>query len=292
MIIFMQTNHKLNLLTFDIEEWFHINDSTWVPVSKWLQLDARVTKNTRILLDLLSKHKVKATFFVMGWIAEVYPNLVKQIAAEGHEIGYHSYYHMRPMYQSKEVFTKDLKDGISMIENITQKKIAVYRAPNLSLDSKTTWILPILIENGIKASSSTKSYRSIKGQIIPNQPFIWQTETGELPEFPLNRLNIPAFPLTFTGSGYFRLFPFWFTNYLYNSQHYNNGYFHPNDIDAHVPTPKELGIIRNWLNTVGSSTTLEKLDKLLTNHQFCRIGEAVSQILDSQNATTLKRIIV
>lgn len=282
----------MNLLTFDIEDWFHINDSDWMPVSAWLQLDSRVTMNTEILLELLRKHQLKATFFVMGWIAEVYPDLVKKIAADGHEIGYHSYYHMRPMHQTKEAFEKDLKDGISIIESITQKKIEVYRAPNLSLDSKTTWILPILIDNGIKASSSTKSFRRIKGQTLPNQPFIWQTESGELPEFPLNRLNIPAFPLTYTGSGYFRLFPFWFTNYLYNSQHYNNGYFHPNDIDAHVPTPKELGIIRNWLNTVGSSTTLEKLDKLLYNHQFCSIGEAVSQILDSQNATTLKRIIV
>lgn len=282
----------MNLLTFDIEDWFHINDSDWVPVSKWSQLDARVTKNTQILLELLKKHNVQATFFVMGWIAEIYPDLVRQIAADGHEIGYHSYYHMRPMHQSAIIFENDLKEGLLLLENIIGKKVEVYRAPNLSLDHKTTWILPILINNGIKISSSAKSLVNLKDDLIPNKFFVWQTSAGELPEFPLNRLNIPAFPLTYTGSGYFRLFPFWFTNYLYSKHTYNNGYFHPNDIDAEIPQPKEFGPVRNWLNTVGSATTLHKLYKLLEQHPFFSLGDAYDTIKKENKLIHLKRIKV
>lgn len=264
----------MNVLTFDIEDWFHINDSTWVPVHEWASLDARVTMNTDIILSLLQKHHVKATFFVMGWIAEEYPDLVKKIDQAGHEIGYHSYYHMRPMHQSPEAFKSDLEKGTATIEQLTGKKVEIYRAPNLSLDQNTSWIIPILIEHGITISSSTKSGRLINGRMIPNKPFVWKTDNAILPEFPLNRILIPGFPLTFTGSGYFRLFPFWMTNFLYHMQSYNNGYFHPNDIDAAVPTPSELGIIRNWLNTVGSSATLQKLDKLLQKNHFTDLRTA------------------
>ncbi len=269
---------KLNILTFDIEDWFHINDSTWVPHQQWSGLDARVSKNTDSILQLLQSHDIKATFFVMGWIAEIYPDLVSKIDAAGHDIGYHSYYHMRPLHQSERDYTNDLTSGTDVISAITGKKVRIYRAPNLSLDQHTAWIIPILLEHGITVSSSTKAGRIIYGQPIPNKPFYWQTKEGQLPEFPLNRLLSPLFPLTFTGSGYFRLFPFSMTNFLYKTHNYNNGYFHPNDIDPEVPTPPELGLIRNWLNTVGSSTALYKLDKLLHNHAFLSIEAALSNI--------------
>lgn len=272
----------MNILTFDIEEWFHINDSTWTPKEHWHTLESRVENNTHLLLDLLWKHRVKATFFVMGWIAEEFPELVQQISEQGHEIGYHSYYHKLPVNLSPTEFNEELVKGLSVIESIIKRKVKVYRAPNLSLDEQTLWILPILIKNGIEISSSTKAFRKIKGQLVPNKPFIWQTEAGTLPEFPLNRLNLPGFPLVFTGSGYFRLYPFWLTKYLYSIHSFNNGYFHPNDIDAHIPQPKELGIIRNWMNSVGSASALNKMDRLLNTYEFMSMGEAWSGISGSK----------
>jgi polysaccharide deacetylase family protein (PEP-CTERM system associated) len=278
----------MNILTLDIEEWFHINDSDWTQSSNWKKLDARVEKNTKAILNLLAKHNQKATLFIMGWIAEEYPDMLKEIAANGHEIGYHSYYHMRPKHQNPQTFEEDLQNGLKAIEEITKQKVEVYRAPNLSLDQNTLWILPILLKNGIKLSSSTKAMRQINGINIPNQPFIWNTAEGDLPEFPLNRQSILGYPLTFTGSGYFRLFPLWFTNYLYHKHSYNNGYFHPNDIDANVPTPKELGIIRNWLNTVGSARAIDKLDKLLSQNHFFTVSQAWHQIKNQEQLYTIQ----
>lgn len=272
---------KLNVLTFDIEDWFHINDATWVPHQQWQTLDARVVQNTENILKLLKEYEVKATFFIMGWIAEKYPQLLIQIVADGHELGYHSYYHMRPKNQSIDEFTSDLQEGLSVILKVTGQKIGIYRAPNLSLDAQTSWLLPVLIEHDIKISSSIRSLRKMHGIPIPNSPFIWQTPVGNIPEFPVNRLNIPGFPLTFTGSGYFRLFPFWFVHYLYNQNEYNNGYFHPNDIDPQIPTPTQLGVIRNWLNTVGSSSAHKKLGHLLSALSFQTIGQAWASITDS-----------
>lgn len=278
----------MNILTLDIEDWFHIKDTEWVSLSKWLTLESKVVSNTELILSLLNKHQVKATFFIMGWVAEIYPNLVKEIALAGHEIGYHSYYHMSPVKQSPEEFESDIENGLSLIQNITNKKVTVYRAPNLSLSHDSSWIIPILIKNGITVSSSTKAYRTFDGQTIPNNPFLWQTDAGILPEFPLNRQSILGYPLTYTGSGYFRLFPFWFTNMLYQKHSYNNGYFHPNDIDPHVPTPKELGLVRNWLNTVGSSKALDKLDKLLSQNQFFTVSQAWHQIQNQEQLYTIQ----
>lgn len=282
----------MNILTFDIEDWFHINDSTWTPHEKWHTLESRVVKNTHTLLETLREHNITATFFVMGWIAEHFPQLLHQINADGHEIGYHSYYHQLPVNQSEDEFNEDLRKGLSLIESITGKKVKIYRAPNLSLNEQTTWMVPILIKNGIEISSSTKSFRKINGQVVPNEPFIWKTESGELPEFPLNRWNIPGFPLVFTGSGYFRLYPFWFIHYLYSRHPYNNGYFHPNDIDAKVPMPKELGRMRNWMNTVGSATALQKMDHLFRVHKFISIEKAWESLATDKKQSLLKRIDV
>ncbi len=277
----------MNIFTIDVEDWFHINDSTWVLKEKWRSLESRVEQNTAVLLSMLHEHKIQATFFVMGWIAEYFPELVRQMIAEGHEVGYHSYYHMRPIHQTPKSFEDDLVSGLQMLEGVTGQKAQVYRAPNLSLDNSTQYIIPILMKHGIRISSSTKSFRLINRQRVPNKPFLWHTSDNSLLEFPLNRFNLPGYPLVFTGSGYFRLFPLSMTSYLYSKHQYNMGYFHPNDIDAHLPTPKEFGIVRNWLNTVGSSTTIGKLNTLLQRHAFTGLSQAASKI-DRQTLPYIK----
>lgn len=266
----------MNIITFDIEDWFHINDSTWVPVNKWNGLPNRVVPNTEKILDLLGKHHQKATFFILGWVAECYPDLVRKIYEAGHEIGYHSYYHMLPLLQNAEEFEADLKVGLNMLQQAIGQEIKYYRAPNLSLAQNTRWLLPLLAKNGITVSSSSKAYAHLNGKAVPGKPFLIDTEYGQLLEFPLNRLNIAGFHWVYTGSGYFRILPYSIIKLLFSNNSYNMAYFHPNDIDGETPTDPRLPYYRNKMNVAGTKGALNKLDLLLSEHKFLSIGEAAA----------------
>lgn len=247
-----------------------------MPVEKWASLENRVIANTNIILSFLSKHNIKATFFVLGWIAEQYPDLIKQIASAGHDIGYHSYFHRIPKYQSKEDFETDLTTGIELLEKITNKKIEYYRAPNFSLKNK--WMLDCLVNNGIKVSSSIKNPMQNNGKSLPNEPFILTRNGNSIIELPLNTTNLIFVKYAYSGSGYFRLLPYPIIKKIYQNKPYLMMYFHPNDFDNNIPTPSVLGIKRNTLNTIGTTTTLPKLEKLTKHHMFISISQALQQI--------------
>ncbi len=277
---------QLNIITIDLEEWFHINDSDWVPVSSWAKLKPTVEQNTLKLLGLLRRHNQKATFFTLGWMAERYPELIRQIRSEGHELGYHSYYHLRPMWQSAWEFEVDLQKGLSMIASVTGEPVHIYRAPNLSLGRDTLWIIPLLIKNGITISSSLRAWRSLGNTQVPNQPFYWQMLEGSLLEFPLNRIRLAGYPLTFTGSGYFRVLPYGLARNWFKRSPYNVAYFHPNDIDPNHPVAKEIGWLRNYMNRVGTRSAYVKIDRLLSDFRFITLTEA-SRLIHSHTLQTI-----
>lgn len=266
----------MNILTFDIEEWFHINDSTWMPVEKWPDLESRVVENTTRILSFLKKHEIKATFFVLGWIAEYYPELIKQISEEGHDIGYHSYYHRIPKYQNQKEFESDLIKGLGVIERITTKKVAYYRAPNFSLQNK--WTLDCLAEHGIRVSSSIKNPIKHNNVDLPNEPFVFQRGKHQIIELPLNTKYLVFSKFAYSGSGYFRLLPYTVLKRLFKNKDYLLTYFHPNDFDQHIPKPKVLGRVRNTLNTIGTGTTLKKLELLTQHCSFVSISQALGTL--------------
>jgi polysaccharide deacetylase family protein (PEP-CTERM system associated) len=280
----------MNILTFDIEDWFHINDSTWVPIAKWEGLVNRVVPNTENILELLARHNQKATFFILGWIAESYPGLIKKIHEAGHEIGYHSYYHMLPIMQDENLFEEDLIKGLDLLQQAIGEKIKYYRAPNLSLTNHTRWLLPLLVKHGISVSSSSKSYSLLNGKSVPGKPFIIDTEYGQLLEFPLNRLNIAGFHWVYTGSGYFRILPYGIIKHLFNSNSYNMAYFHPNDLDAQTPTDRRLPFYRNTMNTIGTRNALQKLDKLMHKQLFMSLGDAAEVIMKSDSQIEIRKV--
>ncbi|MEA3443785.1 MAG: polysaccharide deacetylase family protein, partial [Bacteroidota bacterium] len=158
------TGNNMHILSFDIEDWFLMNDSKRIPHSQWESYESRIEMNTKIILDVLERNNVKATFFILGWVAEKHPDLIKEIARHGHEIGYHSYYHLHIYHQNKKEFEYDLQKGIQIIESITNAKIKCYRAPYFSLQDHSLWAIPVLMKNGIKVSSSTKAYCAINQQ--------------------------------------------------------------------------------------------------------------------------------
>ena len=267
---------NLNIFTVDLEEWFHINDSTWMPVENWSALENRVNHNTQIILSFLKKHQIKASFFVLGWIAEQYPELIRQIVAEGHDIGYHSYYHRIPKFQTKKEFEKDLSKGLNLLEKITQQKVEYYRAPNFSLKNK--WMLDCLINHGITVSSSIKNPIKHNGVDLPNEPFILTRNQKQIIELPLTTRYFPFLKFAYSGSGYFRILPYTLMKNLYKNKPYLMMYFHPRDFDHNLPTHNKLGHIRNTLNTLGTTTTLPKLEKLTQHHKFISISQALSNI--------------
>ena len=271
----------MNILTFDIEDWFIINDSTWIHHSGWKELPSRIEINVDTILKLLEKHNTKATFFILGWVAEHFPEVVRKIVKGGHEIGFHSYYHLRPFRQTPGEFEAELQKGLALLETFTGSKITMYRAPNLSVGEETKWIYPILAANGITISSSTRAFRPLSNKLITNEPFMVTTSRGTLLEFPLNRINAGPFKLAYSGSGFFRLIPLSILKKLFNGSKYNMLYFHPRDFDPQVPTHPKLSTWRNWKQSVNSSTTINKLDILLSKYLFHRLSEA-HEVMSSQ----------
>lgn len=145
----------MKILTFDIEEWFHIldNDSTRT-VKEWSNYESRIHSNMNRIFDLLDKSNQKATFFVVGWIAEMYPEVVKKIDNYGHEIGSHTHMHQLMHEQNKGELQEDLRKSILILESITGKKVKSFRAPGFSITEKNKWVFEILAENGITHDSS------------------------------------------------------------------------------------------------------------------------------------------
>ena len=270
----------MHILTFDIEEWFHIHDTAWVGESSWPALDKRVLKNTGVILGFLETHQLKATFYILGWIAEQYPELVQTIAAQGHEIGYHSWRHLRPFRQQKQEFERDLALGLELLGRLTGQSITTYRAPDLTLNTESSWIADCLLAHGITSSSSTRQGVMINNQLLPGRPFVFKTTSGgHLTEFPVNRYSLPFVKAGYTGSGYFRLLPQSILRYCFASnEEFVMSYFHPRDFDTGLPWDKRLSVLRNWKNTVGSRSTLHKLEYFVKRYRFTTVGEAMAKL--------------
>ncbi len=264
----------MNILTFDVEEWFIMEDAGNIPHNTWQELQSRIEKNVGIILSATSRHNMKATFFVLGWVAEQYPALIRQIADAGHEIGYHSYYHIRPLHQEPAAFEDDLVKGLGLLEKVTGQKIKAYRAPNFSVSSESAWIYPILAKHGITMSSSVKAYRSIFNYRVQSKPFRIRTAHGDVFEFPLNRVLMPGFKLVYSGSGYLRLLPYSLIRLLFSFSDYNMAYFHPRDFDLHFPGHRAICKYHHWRSSIKSKTTMPKLNRLAESYYFNTLEEA------------------
>ncbi len=271
----------INILSIDLEDWFLSYDSSQISYDKWPLLESRVEQNTRAILDLLKQHNQKATFFILGWIAERHQELIKEISEAGHEIGYHSYHHAMPVNQGVVAFEDDLVKGLSLLRKITGKPVGLYRAPMFSLCNASAWTIPILLKHGITISSSYKSHHRFNDHRIPSTPFNFEHEGRQLMELPLNRMKFPLLNLVYTGSGYFRMLPMWLIKFLFDRNAYNMTYFHPRDFDENVPFTNLLPVYRNWMNRIGNSTTSIKLEELLKMFTFLTLSEAAGRLKNS-----------
>jgi peptidoglycan-N-acetylglucosamine deacetylase len=281
----------MNILTFDIEEWFHILDNPLTQSeSHWEGKEVRIHKNMSLIHDLLDKHKQKATFFCLGWVARKYPELIKEIYERGHEIGTHSDLHQLAYDQTQQVFEEDLKRSIGALENVIQQKIKMYRAPGFSVVESNKWVFESLYKAGIEIDASVFPAPRAHGGLASfghAEPCYIDSNGIKLKEFPINLLDLKISKLIFSGGGYFRLIPKAILDRLFSGSDYVMTYFHPRDFDAGQPMVPGLNFIRKFKSYYGIKGALGKLDFLLGQHKFIDIGRADAQT-DWNKAKTVK----
>ena len=204
-----------NALTVDVEDYFHVSAfANSVNQNDWDNYPLRVEANTRRLLDMFDEADVKATFFVLGWVAERKRELIKEIAARGHEVGCHGYSHQLVYNQTQEVFREETIRAKSLLEDIVQAPVRGYRAASYSITTDSLWALDILAEAGFDYDSSIFPVRhdryGIPGAV--EVPHNLKTPKGHsLVEFPLSTARILKYKLPIAGGGYFRLYPYMLT---------------------------------------------------------------------------------
>ncbi len=281
----VEKTRPLHAFSVDVEDYFQVSAfERNIPREKWDSFSCRVEMNTKKILRILAEHHVRATFFILGWIAERYPHLVREINRAGHEIGTHGYWHRLIYTQTPGEFRTDLRQSIAVLENIIDRPVTSYRAPSFSITQKSHWALEILIEEGILLDSSVVPvYHDIYG--IPEaQSGLHRLETssGSIWEFPPavcnffgTRLRLPV-----GGGGYFRIYPFRFTRWclqrLENQGQTLMFYIHPWEVDPDQPRLRATfkSRFRHYCNL---SRTLKKLDRLLMAFQFGPIREVLAE---------------
>lgn len=271
-----------NALTIDVEDYFHVAAlAQSISTSQWDSLECRVEKNTDKLLQLFDDQNVNATFFTLGWVAERYPQIVKKIAAAGHEVASHGYSHQLIYNQTQEVFREETHKSKVILEDITQQEIIGYRAASYSITNQSKWALDILCELGFKYDSSIFPVKhdlyGIPGS--PRWPYMLETDQkNSIVEFPISTFNIANYKLPIAGGGYFRLFPYWFTKLGLGSINRENEpfvfYLHPWEVD-----PKQPKVRASWFSMFRHYNNLDKcysrLEQLLKDFSFTTVEDVL-----------------
>ncbi|MFZ4739790.1 MAG: polysaccharide deacetylase family protein [Bacteroidales bacterium] len=267
----------MKILTFDIEEWFHLldNESTRTE-DKWDNFEIRIHKNMERIFKILDEKNTKATFFCLGWIAKKYPEIIKQIDQLGYEVGCHSDQHQLVYELSPALFKRDTEFAINRLEDILGKKITSYRAPGFSFTPETPWAFDVLASLGITHDSSVfPSARAHGG--YPNfpakMPSIVNCNGIHIKELPITTTKFLGQNIVFSGGGYFRLFPYPLIKHWTNKNNYVLTYFHPRDLDAKQPMIKELPLTRKFKSYYGLNAAESKFKQWLTDFKFTDIKE-------------------
>lgn len=268
----------MNILTFDVEDWFHILDHKSTKTEKeWVNFPSRIYNNMEKILKILDQTNTKASFFVLGWIANKYPDIVREIKDRGYEIGSHTHLHQLAYDQNRKEFYQDVERSIKTLEDITGDKVKMFRAPGFSITKKNKWAFEVLYELGIEIDSSIfPSSRAHGGMpsFKRSEPSLLKYNGVFLKEFPISTSKIFGKKTVFSGGGYFRLLPYFLIKELTKKSDYNMSYFHPRDFDIGQPIISDLSKIRKFKSYVGISGAEAKLQNWLSDFNFTDISEA------------------
>ena len=278
-----------NLLTVDLEDWFSVEVlKDALPPETWDGQESVVERNTIEVLNLFDRHEVKATFFVLGWIAERHPELIKEVARREHEIACHSYYHRMVSSLSPDEFRRDTDMAVEAIVNACGRIPIGYRSPTWGMQSDMTWAFDILAELGFEYDSSIFPTRhDLYGDLnAAQEPYPIRTTSGKI------ILEIPVMTVAdkrtaVAGGGWLRHRPYWFTRREIERM---NGremamviYFHPWELDQNLPEKglltyirKKRGPVKDWVRQyMGIASMKMKVEKLLRDFEFMPIKDSL-----------------
>jgi polysaccharide deacetylase family protein (PEP-CTERM system associated) len=317
----LNSNNIINILSIDLEDYFQVHAfSNIIKYADWGNYECRVERNVDCILEIMSQTlgrspftphgSVKGTFFILGWIAERYPRLVRRIQKEGHEIACHGYAHQLIYHQFKEEFRNDIRRAKAILEDITGSEVIGYRAPSYSITKKSQWAFEILSEEGFKYDSSIFPIRhdfyGMPG--APRFPFIVSLNGNNhvefslfsfglgtaapngcntavhhsIIEFPISTFQLMGMNIPISGGGYFRLFPYPMIKKGLESINGNEGkpfifYIHPWEIDPHQPRINNLSFRSKFRHYINLSKTETKFKKLLGDFQFSTVRHVIEQ---------------
>jgi len=276
----------INALSFDVEDWFQVeNLKPAIPRERWDSLELRVEANTRRILALLLERDVKATFFVLGWVAERCPELIREIDRDGHEVASHGYGHHLVYEMTADAFREDILKSKRILEELVRKPVVGYRAPSFSITPQTLWALDILKNAGFRYDSSVfpVSLHDRYGFADASpRPFFWPNGLMEIPLaiYPIGRFSLPA-----AGGGYFRLFPYGYFRHAFQRLNRNRQsftfYLHPWEIDPGQPRVRVPWFYR-FRHYVNLHKTERRLRRLLRDFRFSTIPRAYAAELAGQ----------
>ena len=268
----------MKILTFDIEEWFHLldNDST-KSIKQWSKFDSRIKLGMDLIYDILEKTEKSATFFVVGWMAEKYPEIIREISDRGFEIASHTHLHQLAYEQDRKVFYNDVEKSIKTIEDCTGTKVSSFRAPGFSITENNKWAFEVLHELGITKDRSVFPAGRAHGGLPSfgsSIPSIIDYNGIKLKEFPINTHSILGKSFIFSGGGYFRLLPYKTIENWTLQSNYVMTYFHPRDFDIEQPIVPGLSLPRRFKSYVGIKNCKPKLEQWLSDFDFIDLNTA------------------
>jgi polysaccharide deacetylase family protein (PEP-CTERM system associated) len=272
----------INALTFDIEDWFHLLDMDAVAdPDSWGAFPTIVERETHHIVELLGEYGVRATFFVLGWVAERYPGLAKMIVEAGHEVGSHSYWHRKADQLTPKAFHDDLCRSLRVLEDQTGRAIRGYRAPGFSLTAEMGWAYDILLDQGVRYDASIVAAGFESGFLCGTSgvtPMVRADSGRRLPSIRLGGVHVGPVFVRFIGGGYLRLLP----SPLIQAgvQHVNRQgkrvvvYLHPRDFAIDCPRVP-MSARRRFMSYMGAHTTEPKVRMMVEQFQFGSCADAL-----------------
>lgn len=265
----------MNILTIDVEEWFQFFEDL-DKGEKYKNYEVRIYENMDRILGLLEENNIKATFFVVGWIAKCYPDIVKRIS-ENFEIGSHTMTHKLVRSLNKKEFYNEVYSSVSLIEDLTSKKVRAFRAPGFAIGKNELWAFEVLSDLGFEIDSSFLPY-NFGLNMSKTSPCIIEYNGIKIKEFPINYKSVLSKGIIFSGGGYFRFFPYWLLNYWIKDLDYFLAYIHPRDLDSKQPIIKGLSPIQFFRSYYGLKSSEAKFQNLIKDYDFIGLGCADKQI--------------
>nr|WP_315227847.1 XrtA system polysaccharide deacetylase [uncultured Albidiferax sp.] len=277
----MNSKTITNAFTIDVEDYFQVSAfSSYIDRSDWDFHECRIENNINTILNMLELSGTKATFFTLGWIAERYPQLVKRIVQDGHELASHGYGHQRAFELSEREFLSDVQVSKRILEDISGVQVKGYRAPSFSISKNNLWAFDCLLDSGYKYSSSVYPIKHDHYGMPESPRFAYSVRNG-LIEIPVTTLRLFGKNFPSSGGGYFRLLPYFLSKLMIDKVLSTDRqpaifYFHPWEIDTNQPVISGIDIKTRFRHYVNIKRMHGKVGRLLLDYKWDRVDKVFS----------------